>query len=77
MVPDGDLFAAIRRGAASVMTDRVETFTERGVQCKSGRELEADIIVTATGLSMLALGGPACPSTDGRSSCPRRWSIRQ
>jgi monooxygenase len=57
VVADGDLFAAIRDGAASVVTDQVQTFTERGVLCASGRELEADIIVTATGLRLVALGG--------------------
>jgi cation diffusion facilitator CzcD-associated flavoprotein CzcO len=56
-VPDGDLFAAIRHGRASVVTDTIETFTERGLLLASGAELEADIIVTATGLDMLFLGG--------------------
>jgi monooxygenase len=65
VVPDGDLFRAISRGAASVVTDQVETFTERGLALRSGRELEADVIVTATGLSMLALGGTSL-SVDGR-----------
>lgn len=57
LVPDGDLFAAIRRGSASVVTDQVDTFTERGLRLTSGAELEADLIVTATGLNLLALGG--------------------
>jgi monooxygenase len=57
MVPDGDLFRALRRGDASVVTDRIETFTETGIRLESGRELEADIIVTATGLNLLAFGG--------------------
>ncbi len=56
-VPGGDLFAAIRRGRASVVTDRIETFTPGGVRLKSGRELQADLIVTATGLRLQALGG--------------------
>ena len=56
-VPDADLFAAIRNGSASVVTDRIDTFTERGIKLESGRELEADIIVTATGLNLLAFGG--------------------
>jgi monooxygenase len=56
-VPDGDLFEAISAGRASVVTDRVETFTEHGVALASGVELPADIIVTATGLNLLALGG--------------------
>ncbi|WNG50982.1 NAD(P)/FAD-dependent oxidoreductase [Archangium minus] len=58
-VPDADLFKAISSGRASMVTDHIETFTERGLQLKSGRELEADIIITATGLNLLALGGIA------------------
>jgi cation diffusion facilitator CzcD-associated flavoprotein CzcO len=64
-VPEGDLFDAICNGSASVVTDRIETFTERGVQLKSGRELEADVIVTATGLSLQLLGGIEI-TVDGR-----------
>ena len=56
-VPDGDLFAAIRSGDASVVTDTIETFTERGLLLTSGEELEADVIVTATGLELLFIGG--------------------
>jgi len=56
-VPDADLFKAIRSGRAEVVTDRIETFTEKGIRLQSGRELEADIIVTATGLNMLTFGG--------------------
>jgi cation diffusion facilitator CzcD-associated flavoprotein CzcO len=56
-VPDGDLFRAIRNGTADVVTDRIETFTEDGVLLASGRELEADVIVTATGLNVQAIGG--------------------
>ncbi|HTZ86313.1 MAG TPA: NAD(P)/FAD-dependent oxidoreductase [Solirubrobacteraceae bacterium] len=55
-VPDGDLFAAISKGKASVVTDRIETFTERGIRLLSGEELPADIVVTATGLDLVALG---------------------
>ena len=65
LVPDGDLFAAIREGRASVVTDQIETFTENGIQLKSGMELEADIIVTATGLVLEVLGGIEL-SVDGR-----------
>ena len=54
--PDGELFAAISSGAASVVTDRIATFTETGIRLESGRELEADIIVTATGLELQAFG---------------------
>ena len=56
-VPDGDLFKAISAGDASVVTDRIDTFTERGIKLESGKELEADIIVTATGLNLQAFGG--------------------
>src|ERR1700752_1207072 len=56
-VPNGDLFRAIRQGKASVVTDRIARFTERGLLLESGRELEADIVVTATGLNLLAFGG--------------------
>jgi cation diffusion facilitator CzcD-associated flavoprotein CzcO len=57
LVPDGDLFDAICGGRASVVTDEIETFTERGLALASGEELQADLVVTATGLNMLALGG--------------------
>ncbi len=56
-VPDGDLFKAIKRGTASVVTDHIDTFTEKGILLRSGEELEADIIVTATGLELLFIGG--------------------
>lgn len=56
-VPDGDLFEAISNGSASVVTDRISTFTENGVLLESGRELDADIIVTATGLNVQLFGG--------------------
>jgi len=65
LVPDDDLFDAINSGKASVVTDRIETFTERGIRLASGRELEADIIVTATGLKLLFLAGMAI-TVDGR-----------
>ena len=57
LVPDGDLFNSIRSGKASVVTDEIETFTEKGIRLRSGEELEADIIVTATGLKMRLMGG--------------------
>jgi cation diffusion facilitator CzcD-associated flavoprotein CzcO len=56
-VPDGDLFAALRSGRASVVTDRIQTFTERGLLLASGKELPADLVITATGLNMQILGG--------------------
>jgi cation diffusion facilitator CzcD-associated flavoprotein CzcO len=56
-VPNGDLFKAISAGSASVVTDRIATFTERGIELESGEELEADIVVTATGFNLRVLGG--------------------
>jgi cation diffusion facilitator CzcD-associated flavoprotein CzcO len=55
-VPDGDLFQAVADGTASVVTDEIERFTPRGILLKSGRELEADLIVTATGFHLNVLG---------------------
>ena len=56
MLPDGDLFASIRDGQASVVTDTIETFTESGLLLASGETLEADIIVTATGFDLSVFG---------------------
>jgi cation diffusion facilitator CzcD-associated flavoprotein CzcO len=69
LVPDGDLFEAIGSGRASMVTDRIETFTEKGLELASGAELEADVIVTATGLNMLMLGGMEIV-VDGREIVP-------
>jgi len=57
VVPDGDLFKILREGHASVETDHIEKFTETGIQLKSGKHLDADIIVSATGLNIQILGG--------------------
>jgi cation diffusion facilitator CzcD-associated flavoprotein CzcO len=57
LVPDADLFEALRTGAAEIVTDHIETFTEHGIQLKSGRLLEADLVVSATGLKLLFAGG--------------------
>jgi cation diffusion facilitator CzcD-associated flavoprotein CzcO len=57
LVADGDLFTEISRGALEVVTDHIDHFDASGIACKSGRHLDADIIVTATGLNLLALGG--------------------
>ena len=65
-VPDGDLFGVLGDGSASVVTDRISTFTEKGILLESGRELEADIVVTATGLNIQLLGGMTL-SVDGQS----------
>jgi cation diffusion facilitator CzcD-associated flavoprotein CzcO len=65
IVPDGDLFAALKSGRAEVVTDEIERFTPQGVQLRSGRLLEADLIVTATGLEMKLMGGVDV-TVDGR-----------
>ncbi|HEV2376843.1 MAG TPA: NAD(P)/FAD-dependent oxidoreductase [Streptosporangiaceae bacterium] len=65
-IPDGDLLTAVRDGRASVVTDRITAFTKEGVCLESGAEIEADIVVTATGLQLLALGG-AQLVVDGRT----------
>jgi cation diffusion facilitator CzcD-associated flavoprotein CzcO len=57
LAPDGDLFTAIRRGRASMVTDQIESFTEDGITLASGEHLPADIVVTATGLNLLPMGG--------------------
>jgi monooxygenase len=65
VVPDGDLFKILRSGKASVETDQIEKFTETGIQLKSGQHLDADIIVSATGLQIQILGGIKA-SIDGK-----------
>jgi cation diffusion facilitator CzcD-associated flavoprotein CzcO len=57
LVPDADLFRAISDGSAEIVTDRIAGFNERGIELESGAELEADVVVTATGLNVLFLGG--------------------
>jgi cation diffusion facilitator CzcD-associated flavoprotein CzcO len=64
-VPDGDLFKVIKKGQASVVTDRIASFTETGLQLESGAHLDADVVVTATGLNLLAFGGVQL-TVDGR-----------
>jgi cation diffusion facilitator CzcD-associated flavoprotein CzcO len=74
LVPDGDLFKALEQGRASVITDTIETFTETGIQLHSGRELAADVIVTATGLSLRFLGGLGL-QIDGQTVTPQDTMI--
>ncbi|MEZ5505715.1 MAG: NAD(P)/FAD-dependent oxidoreductase [Gammaproteobacteria bacterium] len=64
-VPNGDLFKVIRKGKASVVTDQIERFDATGIQLKSGQHLDADIIITATGLDLQMLGG-ASLTVDGQ-----------
>jgi cation diffusion facilitator CzcD-associated flavoprotein CzcO len=66
IVPDGDLFRVIRDGRAAIVTDRVAGFTETGLELESGATLEADIVITATGLNLVAFGGIAL-EVDGRA----------
>ncbi|MFD3459133.1 flavin-containing monooxygenase [Nocardia fluminea] len=65
-VPDADFFKAMKKGTADVVTDHIDTFVPEGIRLKSGRILEADIVVTATGLQLLAFGGIA-PKVDGET----------
>jgi monooxygenase len=74
LVPDADLFRAIRRKQVSVVTDQIETFTETGIKLTSGAELPADLIVTATGLVLVPLG-KAKLSVDGRPVDPSKTYI--
>src|SRR5258708_23462280 len=66
LVPDGDLFKAIREKRASVVTNEIDTFTHDGIRLKDGSELAADIIVTATGLVLQVVGGLEI-GVDGRA----------
>jgi cation diffusion facilitator CzcD-associated flavoprotein CzcO len=74
--PDGDFFRALRHDQATIVTDEVDTFTETGIRLRSGQELEADIVVTATGLNLLALGGAEI-TVDGRElDLPHRLTYK-
>ena len=64
-VPNGDLFKVLRQGKGSVVTDHIDTFTENGIRLKSGKELQADMIITATGLDLMIFGNIK-PTIDGR-----------
>jgi monooxygenase len=76
LAADGDLFEAISAGRVSVVTDRIATFTQTGIALESGRELEADLVVTATGLSLQPLGGIEL-SVDGEEvALPERLAYR-
>ncbi|MFI5298910.1 MAG: flavin-containing monooxygenase [Polyangiales bacterium] len=66
LVPDGDLFRTLREGRASVVTDHIDTFTETGIRLKSGADLPADLVITATGLKLKFFGGMSL-AVDGKS----------
>ena len=74
VVPDGDLFAAMRAGRASVVTATIDTFTEHGIRLTDGEQLDADVIVTATGLTMVAFGEIAL-TVDGRAIDPHELHV--
>lgn len=76
LVPDNDLFKAIRSGEADVVTDTIDTFTETGLKLGSGRELAADVVVTATGLELLFLGGSELVVDGEAVSVPSRVSFK-
>jgi monooxygenase len=67
IVPESDFFKAISSGRADVVTDQIDSFTEKGIRLKSGRELEADLIVSATGLNLQLLGGLELEVDDKRA----------
>jgi cation diffusion facilitator CzcD-associated flavoprotein CzcO len=76
LVPDADLFEAIKNGSAEVVTDTIERFTETGVRLASGRELPADIIVTATGLDLQLMGGLEVTVDGARVNLPECFSYK-
>ena len=76
LVPDADLFKAIRGGRAEVVTDRIETFTESGVKLESGAELAADVVITATGLNLLFLGGMKITIDGAEPDLPRALTYK-
>jgi monooxygenase len=68
VIPEGDLFTAIRQGRASMVTDHIDRFLPHGVRLASGRELAADIVVSATGLSLVPVGGRWTPARGWRTA---------
>ncbi len=76
LIPNDDLFKAIKSGKASVETDTIETFTEKGLKLTSGKELEADIIVTATGLELVLLSGVDFSVDDEQVNFPDTFTYK-
>ena len=76
LVPDADLFRAIRAKKASVVTDQIETFTENGIKLRSGTELEADLVVTATGLNLEVLSGLELTVDGTRVEPPKTFNYK-
>ena len=71
LLPDGDLLVALREQRASIVTDQIDTFTPTGIRLKSGEHLDADLIVTATGLDLVSLGGIAL-TVDGQPAATNK-----
>jgi cation diffusion facilitator CzcD-associated flavoprotein CzcO len=76
LVPDGDFFSSIKSGAADVVTDHIEEFTPAGLRLRSGTELQADVIITATGLNLLPLGGIELTVDGNAMPFPRRVAYK-
>ncbi len=76
LVPDSDLFKSLRSGAATVVTDTIDSFTEGGIRLTSGEELPADIIVTATGLELVVLGEAEVVVDGEQIDFSRTWSYK-
>lgn len=76
LVPNSDLFLSIKSGKTSVVTDQIDTFTENGIRLKSGKELPADVIVTATGLNLVVLGGVTMVVDGKPINFPDTWSYK-
>jgi cation diffusion facilitator CzcD-associated flavoprotein CzcO len=74
VVPDGDMFHALRQGKATMVTGEIETFTETGLRMAEGTEIEADIVITATGLVLETLGGAAY-AVDGQAVSPGKLLV--
>jgi len=76
LVPDADLFKVLREGRASIVTDQIDTFTEKGIRLKSGAEIQADLVITATGLNMLLIGGTQLAVDGAPVNLPKTLSYR-
>jgi cation diffusion facilitator CzcD-associated flavoprotein CzcO len=76
LVPDADLFEALSDGSASIVTDVIDTFTERGVKVGSGDEIEADLVVTATGLNLVPLAGVALTVDGEEAKLPEKLGYK-
>ena len=76
VVPDGDLFKCISKGTVSVVTDEIDAFTRDGISLKSGTELPADIVVTATGLTLSLLGGIEFTVDGARTDLSKRMAYK-